>query len=133
METNKVDKILFKVLAGDYLHTYSLYGIQWSITREMAPIYTVEDPRSYSRNQRPIAGALVPEISIRLDEPIVGYIVIHVGGETVILEDVKILNEGVPCNQLVADCLMTFVAGKVVGDVLNKNFKQSLFTYRFGV
>lgn len=133
METNKVDKILFKVSAGDYLHTYSLYGIQWSVTREMAPIYTADDPRAYSRNRRSIAGALVPEISIRLDEPIVGYIVIHADGETVILEDVKILNEGGPCNQLVADCLMTFVAGKIVGDVLGKSFKQSLFTYRFSV
>lgn len=130
MEAIKVDSILYKVSVGDYLHTYSLQKILWTVTREMVPIYTAaDDPRAETRGKRNIAGALVPNVSILLDESITGYVVIHKDNEAVVLDHVKVLDEGSPCNRLVADCLMTFVAGKIVGDLWERKPGSFLFSF----
>lgn len=110
-----VTKIIYEVRVGEFTHRYSLQGISWAITREMCPIYTKDDdePMMATRGKRGIAGCLVSNVSIVLEEPVIGTVIICFGDETITLRNVQILNEGDPCNCLVADTLMTWVATEI--------------------
>lgn len=108
-----VTKIIYEVSAGEFVHKYSLQGISWSITREMVPLYTEDNPRGFTRGKRCVAGYLIPNISIVLNQPIIGRIVIYIGDETITLDDVEILDEGSPCNRLMADTMVIWVAKEI--------------------
>lgn len=117
-----VAKILYEVRVGDFVHRYSLQAISWSVTREMCPLFTEDDPRIFARGKRSIAGSLVANISITLDQPVKGTVIIYFGGETITVRDVEILNEGSSCNSLIADTMMIWVATKIESSFPLKSF-----------
>jgi hypothetical protein len=121
---SQVAKIFYEIQVGDFVHRYSLQGISWSITREMVSLFTEDDPRAFARGKRSIAGSLVANISITLDQPVKGTVVIYFGKETITIRDVEVLNEGSPANCLVADVMMTWVATNIESSFLLNPLKS---------
>jgi hypothetical protein len=123
----RVDKIIYELQIGDFVHRYSLQAISWSVTREMAPLYAPND--SFARGKRGIAGAIIGNISITWDQPYKGKVTLFKDGtEVLILDNVEVLNEGVSSRSLVADVQMTFVATDINGSLLGKSELRGSYT-----
>lgn len=113
--TSSKAKIIYEVKVGEFTHRYSLRDITWSIYKDIAPIWTMgsDDEINARRMRDIISGSLVPNISITLDEPIIGTIIIDSSTETITLVDVKLIDEDLFCNSLVADRRTSWVCENI--------------------
>lgn len=98
----------------------SVSAVSWSMTREMAPLYAIDDPRAAARGKRGIAGAIIVDSGYVVDYgqiPVLDltvHTVDEAGAEvTYLLLGVEILNKGDLVSEIIAGVQMTFVARHV--------------------
>jgi len=108
-----VTNVIYEVTVGEFIHRYSLQGIGWRRMRDMVPLYTSIDTNVLVQGRDSVAGYLLSNISIRLDQPIVGRVLVFFGDEVITIEGVEVLDEGIPCNFLLADTVMTWIAREI--------------------
>ena len=115
--------VTFLVMVEDVLQSYELKGVSWGVTREMVPLYDDgdPDPRSFSRGKRGIAGCFSSRVSVKADKPLAGTICLTVGEKVFKIEGVEVLDEGSPCNELVADRLQVYVATDISPELLTNS------------